>query len=286
MARTITEIKQAITGSVRDNLPGLSGSKSSEWGLWAYIVAVAIHAFELILDAFRQEINALTSRITPGTMRWYAEMCKRFQNGDSLEFDETTALLYYPVDNPDKRIIEVAAVSERTGESGYLSIKVAKKDGDGKIIELDKTELYNFKAYIDAIKFAGCKVDIVSTNADQLYYRLTVYHDPAVPSESIRTAAEAALERFKTSIDFDGVVYRQKLIDTIMDVEGVTTCVLDSLKQHSYQDKDDHDWTDVGTHATLDAGYFEWADGSVADMKCEIVVKTINELLNPTDNGH
>ena len=134
MARTIEQIKTAIIDSVNANMPGMSGSAVAEWRLWAYIVAVAIHYFEIIMDLFRREIDTLTAQITPGTVRWYAEMCKRFQNGDSLAFDEKTALLAYPTVNDAKRIIEVAAVSEGKDESNKLFIKVAKKDDAGNVV--------------------------------------------------------------------------------------------------------------------------------------------------------
>ena len=266
MARTIAEIKQSITDNVNNSLPGLSGSRTAEWGLWAYIMAAAIHAFEVILDLFKQEINSLTSRITPGTIRWYAEMCKRFQNGDSLMFDEDTALLYYPETDEKKQIIAMAAVSETKDNDGtVLSIKVAKKDAQGHIVELNQEELYNFQAYIDAVKFAGCRTEVISTNADRIYSDLTVYHDPAIPSETVKADAEAALEQFKVSIDFDGVLYRQKLIDAVMGVNGVTTCVLSALEQHSSKDNGLDAWHPIDTHATLEAGYFDWADGSKSD---------------------
>ena len=279
MARTIEQIKTAIINSVNENMPGMSGSAVAEWRLWAYIVAVAIHYFEIIVDLFRKEIDTLTAQITPGTIRWYAEMCKRFQNGDSLVFDEKTALLAYPTVNESKRIIEVAAVSEGKDESNKLFIKVAKKK-DGKIVELDSAEYNNFLAYIDAIKFAGCQTEVISTKADQIYYDLVVYHDPAIANETIMADVEAALESFKTSIDFNGILYRQKLLDAVMGVNGVTTCVLLDFKQHSYQSASDDDWRPIDTHADLDAGYFEYADGSVGDVECSVSVRSVNELLN------
>lgn len=280
MARTIAEIKEAIRLNVDEQIPSLSTSKTAEWSLWVYIVAVAIHAFELVLDLFKLEINGLTNRITPGTVRWYAEMCKRFQNGDSLEFDEETALLYYPVEDPGKQIIEVAAVSEGKDDSNHLFIKVAKKDAQGKIVELSSDELYNFTSYIDAIKFAGCQTEIISTKADQIQYHLTVYHDPAIPGDTIMADVPAALEAFKTSIDFDGILYRQKFLDAVMDVDGIVTCVLEDFCRHSYQSESDEDWDDIDTHTELDAGYFEYADGSVDGRQCVIDVKSINDLIN------
>lgn len=280
MARTIEQIKSSIIDSVNTKMPGMSSSAVAEWRLWAYIVAVAIHYFEIIMDLFRKEIDTLTAQITPGTVRWYAEMCKRFQNGDSLVFDDKTALLAYPVVNDAKRIIEVAAVSEGKDESNKLFIKVAKKDDAGKIVELDTVEYNNFLAYIDAIKFAGCQTEVISTKADQIYYDLVVYHDPAIANETILADVEAALEAFKTSIDFNGILYRQKMLDAVMGVNGVTTCVLSNFKQHSYQSASDDDWRAIDTHAELDAGYFEYADGSVGDVECNIAVRSVNELIN------
>lgn len=266
-ARTIEEIQEVITGNAKQNISGLSNSKTAEWNLWASIVATAIHAFELIMELFAKEIDALTTRITPGTIRWYAEMCKRFQNGDTLAFDTGTALLYYPKKDPAKQIIAVAAVSEKQDTAGAVSIKVAKKDAQGHIVELSPSELYNFKNYIDSIKFAGSRTEVNSTKADLIYYDLTVYHDTTKSSEEIRGDITKALEQFKVSIDFDGVLYRQKLLDAVMDVAGVTTCALNALEQHTYKDQDPSVWHSVDTHALLESGYFDWADDSEPEQK-------------------
>ena len=87
------------------------------------MVAAAIHAFEIILDLFRQEVDELTAKITPGTKLWYAEMCYRFQNGHTLVFDKNTAQFYYEQDDPDSRIVKVVAVNE---VYKMISIRVAK----------------------------------------------------------------------------------------------------------------------------------------------------------------
>ena len=281
MARTIETIQELINKDVEAKWQGLSKSKSAEWKTWTFIIATAIHAFELILDLFRKEVDTLTNKITPGTLRWYAEMCKRFQNGDKLEFDKNTALLYYPEKNEERQIVKVASVSEGK-ESNSLFIKVAKyKDNNTKEYgELDDNEMANFKSYMDAVKFAGCNTEIISTHADLLYYKMAVYHDPAVPNDTIRKEVVQALNNFKDTIDFDGVVYRQKMIDAVMDVSGVTTCVLESLQQHSYQSENKQDWRDVDTHTALDAGYFNWSEEK--DKKCELQIFTVNELLNPS----
>ena len=137
MARTINDIQQSIITDLQTYFPKLSTSKVAEWRLWTYVVAAAIHAFEIILDLFRQEVDELTTKITPGTKLWYAEMCYRFQNGHTLVFDKNTAQFYYEQDDPDSRIVKVVAVNEAYK---MISIRVAKTDGEGRIIPLDDSE--------------------------------------------------------------------------------------------------------------------------------------------------
>jgi len=137
MARTINDIQQSIITDLQTYFPKLSTSKVAEWRLWTYVVAAAIHAFEIILDLFRQEVDELTAKITPGTKLWYAEMCYRFQNGHTLVFDKNTAQFYYEQDDPDSRIVKVVAVNE---VYKMISIRVAKTDGEGRIVPLDDNE--------------------------------------------------------------------------------------------------------------------------------------------------
>ena len=278
MARSITEIQEAIREKVSASVPvRLSSSKTSEWSLWTYVVAVAIHAFELVLDLFRKEMETLTSEATPGTLRWYAEMCRRFQYGDELVYNPDTGMLSYPQTDESKRIIAAVAVSEAATEEGAMAIfvKVAKQEG-GKLVELDEAEKRALVNYLDAIRFVGCQVETISSNADSICYDLTVYHDPLIPEGTVRAEVEEALTAFKTTIDFDGVLYRQRLLDAVMEVDGVVTCKLDGLLRHSYQTDG---WVIVETHSTLDAGYFEFAEEEVEGKKCVLNVVSVNELL-------
>ncbi|MDE6493019.1 MAG: hypothetical protein K2O66_01105 [Bacteroidales bacterium] len=277
MAKTIESIQEEIIDGVKKEVPVLAGeespSKTSEWKLWTHIVATVIHAFEHILDLFRKEVDTLTNKITPGTVRWYAEMCKRFQYGHPLVFDEDTALLYYE-DTADEASKIIAAVSITESDT-TLAIKVAKyKNQEKKELEsLNQEELKEFKDYIDAIKFAGCKTDVTSSDADEMRYTMTVYRNPAYGEEVLRENVLEALQVFKTSVDFDSVVYRQKLIDAVMHVDGVTTCDLTLLEHIRTQDDETVVSTKIGTHTVLQAGYFNWTEDS------ELVIKTVNELI-------
>lgn len=267
MARTIKEIQDGIILSLQEQSElTLSTSKVAEWRLWTYIVAVAIYTFEIILDAFRSEMDTLTYKITPGTVRWYAEMCYRFQNGHELAFDAEKAMLYYPQDDPDARIVKVVAIREETNK---LTIKAAKQDESGKMVPLSLEERYNFTGYIDAIKFAGVDTNIISTTEDLIRYRLEVYYDTSTPVTTVNENIVSGLETFKSSLGFDSMIYTQKFIDAVMHAEGVVTCKLISMQRKG---STDNDFIPVDICSELVSGYFEY------DNDSELILKASKEL--------
>lgn len=254
MARTIKEIQQSMIDSLAVERPDLSPSASAEWRLWTWVVATAIHLFEAVLDRFRTEIEAVSDKITPGTVRWYVEQCRRFQNGHELLFDDRTAQLYYAEEDPEARIIDVVAVSE---DNGRLNIKVAKRDENNHIVPLSADELHNFSGYIDAIKFAGIETATVSTNADQVRYDLEVFYDPAVPATMVRERVEAALDAFRSEQDFDSTLYRQQFVAAALSAEGVVTADLHGLERKGTGMET---FAPVGVADELEAGYFDYTD--------------------------
>lgn len=259
--RTIKEIQEQAIVSLKSltNIK-LSTSAVAEWRLWTYVTAGAIHAFEIILDMFRQEIDTLTNKITPGTVRWYAEMCYRFQDKHELLFDEKTAMLYYAKDDEAARIVKIVAISEKQNS---LLIKAAKIDNTGKIIPLTLEEKYNFTAYIDAIKFAGVQTDVISTTEDKIRYRLQVWFDPAMPNTLVRENIVKALDEFKAAQGFDSMIYSQKLVDAVMATSGVITCKLVSLERKGTSDAD---FKAIDVFSELESGYFEYADDSTLEL--------------------
>lgn len=261
MSRTIKEIQEQATATLRGQTDiKLSTSAVAEWRLWTYVTAAVIHSFELILDMFRQEIDTLTNKITPGTVRWYAEMCYRFQNKHELLFDEKTAMLYYAKDDEPARIVKIVAISERQNS---LLIKAAKIDNTGKIIPLTLEEKYNFTAYIDAIKFAGVQTDVISTTEDKIRYNLQVWFDPAIPNTLVRENITKALNKFKAAQGFDSMIYSQKLTDTVMATAGVVTCKLASLERKGTSDAE---FKPIDVFSELESGYFEYSDDSVLEL--------------------
>lgn len=269
MARTIKDIQDSIALELQNKKLKLSDSNVAEWRLWTYVFAAAIHSFEVILDLFKKEIDIITNKITPGTIRWYAEMCYRFQNGHELLFDDKTAMLYYAKEDLAAQIVKVVAVSEGVSDkSKSIFIKAAKLNKAGKVIPLSGEELLNFSCYIDAIKFAGIETEVISTVADTILYDIDVYFEPAIPNTIVRTNIQNALKEFKTAIGFDSMIYKQKFIDTIMNVEGVVTCNLKSLSRKSYEGA----FVNIDIYSELQSGYFEY------DEACILNTISIKEL--------
>lgn len=260
MARKIKEIHAEMAAELRAKHPDLSTSAVGEWRLLTWVVATAINTFEAVLDMSRAEIDAVADKITPGTVRWYVEQCKRFQNGHELKFNAQTAQLYYERDDPSARIVSVVAVTEGAER---LSIKVAKVDAQNKIVPLTADELYNFTGYVDSIKFAGIETITVSTSADRLRYNAEVWFDPAVPVTAVRADVLSALDRFRTQIGFNSMLYRGRLLDAIMGVKGVVTVDLKGLDRKGTSMAD---FATVGVADELESGYFDYNEDSILTL--------------------
>ncbi|MEG1572834.1 MAG: hypothetical protein RR328_04700 [Bacteroidales bacterium] len=266
--RTIREIQSSMEASIKEKGLTLSPSAVAEWRLWAYVFAVCVHSFELVLDVFQKEIDTLTSKITPGTVRWYAEMCYRFQNGHELLFDPKTAMLFYAQEDEKAKIVKVVAVTEGQNR---IFIKAAKIDANGKIIPLKADEIHNFSCYVDAIKFAGVQTDVISTTEDKIRYEIDVYFNPSIPSTTIADNVKERLQKFKTEIGFDSMIYKQKFIDAIMSVEGVVTC---DLKTFERKGASMNEFVSIQIFAELESGYFEY---DAASKLTPISIKEIKQ---------
>lgn len=260
MARSITQIKADITGKLQASF-ALSSSAAAEWRLWVHCMAYAIYMFELVLDAFKSEMDADAQKTTAGTLTWYNDKCYEFQQGHELVFNQTTGLLEYETVDDAARVIKIASVN--VAEDGTLFFRVATKDENGEIVPIGNMQLINFKNYIDAIKFAGTKSAIISTDADLVRYEMTVYYNPATPVETIRANVLAALDDFKTSQKFGGVIYRHKMLEAVTSVNNVVTGKLTALSRKGTEDAG---FIDIDTLAYLHAGYFNYTDDSVLTL--------------------
>lgn len=266
MARTIEQIKQTITANLTTSL-SLSSSAAAEWRMWVHCAAYAIYAFEVILDAFQKEMDNKADTIVPGSLTWYTEMCYRFQFGHELLFDRNTAMLYYAKEDEEAKIIRIASVNER---DRVLLFKVATKDAEGLIIPLSDIQLLNFKNYLDAVKFAGSRTQVISTQPDVVRYSVKVWYDPATPTTVLDETIAASLDEFRTEQWFGGMIYSSDFLDAVKRVDGVVTAKVIQLERKGCLDED---FVPIDVRADLYAGYFNYAEEG-----CTIELISINDL--------
>lgn len=266
MARTIDEIKKDITAKLTAKFE-LSVSAAAEWRMWVHCVSYAIYVFEVILDAFQAEMDNKADTIVPGSLTWYTEMCYRYQFGHELLFNRDTALLYYDKEDTDAQIIKIASVKE---VDRLLLFKVATKDADDVIVPLSEVQLLNFRNYLDAVKFAGSKTQVISTQPDIVRYHVKVWYDPATPTTVLEENIKTSLDSFRTEQWFGGMVYASGFQDAIKRVSGVVTAKLLSFERKGIQDDD---YIPIDVRADLYAGYFNYADEG-----CTVELININDL--------
>lgn len=260
MARTIQQIETSITERLQATFT-LSTSAAAEWRLWVHAVAYCVYLFEIVLDTFKAEMDADAEKEVAGTVTWYNDKCYEFQMGHELVFNETTGLLEYKKDDEAARVVKIASVN--VAEDNTIFFRVATQDEDGQIVPLTSNQLLNFKNYVDAIKFAGTKSQVISTDADLVKYDIKVYYNPANPVATVQEAVLASLEAFKTSQKFGGVIYSHKLLEAVTTVTGVVTAKLVSLSRKGTEDEG---FIAIDTMATLHAGYFNYTEDSKLEM--------------------
>lgn len=216
--RTITEIQnEIITAKNADaNLSALnSTSLTAVWRLWTYITAVAIYVHEALWDKHKIEINALVETAIWGTPKWYVATSKKFQYGDAVE--QLVDNQPYSIVDTAKQIVTFASYREAFG---IIVLKVAK-GAIGSQVALTAPEKTAFEGFISKMKGAGDRVNVVSLPADALRIMATIYYDAQYPLATVQANVLDAINNFLFGLPFDGLLYKNKLVDAIDDATGV-----------------------------------------------------------------
>lgn len=232
MSRTLTEIyNEAVeTRSKYLELTELTNdSKMSIINAFTWVTAAAIYSFETLLDVFTTDIaKTFTQRIN-GTSAYYANAMLKWQYGDDLIINDEGTAFHYATEDTTKRLITHVSYQEYYNEEfkdNILILKVATGEGSS-LSQLSDEELIAARAYLNQIKFAGVKCNVVSRRGDVLVPRVTVYYDGAITKEELYDNIDTALIDFIVNMKFDSLVYSQKIIDAIQKVEHVTDVHID-----------------------------------------------------------
>ena len=232
MSRTLTEIyNEAVeTRNKYLELTELTNdSKMSIINAFTWVTAAAIYSFETLLAVFTTDIaKTFTQRIN-GTSAYYANAMLKWQYGDDLIINDEGTAFHYATEDTTKRLITHVSYQEYYNEEfkdNILILKVASGEGRS-LSQLSDEELIAARAYLNQIKFAGVKCNVVSRRGDVLVPRLTVYYDGAITKEELYDNIDTALIDFIVNMKFDSLVYSQKIIDAIQKVEHVTDVHID-----------------------------------------------------------
>ena len=175
------------------------------------------------------DISEVIDNRINGTPDYYANALLQYQQGDELVVREDGLAFGYAQVDETKRIITQVSYVESTDDSNLdskLILKVATGT-KGHLEALPAAELVPVNAYIGKLKFAGTRIEVISTKGDVLVPRLTVFYDGAVPEEEMYDAIEERIRDYITGIDFDAAVYVSRLTDGIRQAEHVTDVYID-----------------------------------------------------------
>lgn len=232
MSRTIKDI---YNEAVRERQKRLelsefkSDSKMSVMNGILWVVAAVIYSFETLLDVFAVDITETINGRINGTPNYYANALLQYQKGDELIVREDGLAFGYASVDETKRIITQVSYVESTDDSNIdskLILKVAT-GSKGNLEAISPEELIPINSYINKIKFAGTRIEVISTKGDVLVPRLTVFYDGAIPESEMYDAIEARLKEYVMNIDFDAAIYVSRLMDAIRSAEHITDVYID-----------------------------------------------------------
>lgn len=232
MSRTLTDIYNEAVEARNQYLELTeltNDSKMSIINAFTWVTSAAIFSFEKLMDVFMLDIAAVFNNRINGTPAYYANALLKWQYGDELVVNEEGTAFQYPTIDEVKRLITHVSYQEYYSsefKDNVLILKVATGSGSN-LSRLTDEELIAARSYLNQIKFAGVKCNIVSRKGDVLVPRVTVYYDGAVSKEELYDKIDIALTQFIVDMKFDSLIYAQKVIDAIQKVEHVTDVYID-----------------------------------------------------------
>lgn len=195
--------------------------------IWA--VAAVIHSFETLLDVFAIDISQVINQRVNGTPHYYVNALLQYQKGDELVVREDGLAFGYADVDETKRIISQVSYTESTDNINLDSKLILKVAGGtkGNLSALPSDELPPINSYINKLKFAGTRIEIISRDGDVLIPRVQVYYDGAVPEAEVYDSLEEKLNNYIMAIPFDSSIYTSKIVESLRSAEHVTDVYID-----------------------------------------------------------
>ncbi|MCT4614560.1 MAG: hypothetical protein N4A49_06760 [Marinifilaceae bacterium] len=256
MARTVNEIQNQILDQIKSEIPQLnSTSKTAIYRLFSYIIACSIYLFEIILDNHKKDVDKIIEENKIGRIPWYVKLVKDFQLDTEIFIID--GIPKYKIIDEKKKIVKKVAIVEQEEK---LKIKLAKTK-DKKLVPLSETELLQLENYLDKTRIAGTSIELVSLNADKLYYEIDIYFDAIFNSDDVKNRLLDRMNLFRDNDSFDSVFKRHEFLSQILETEAVVDCKIRVLKA-----KQGEDIESIDLVYDVKAGYFNWDENSSINM--------------------
>ncbi len=204
-----------------------STSKTAEFNLWKFVFSAMSYIQEQIWGEAKAEIQQIVDDGIPGTDRWFQKELLKFQYGDTLTFNNTTAKYSYALIDLTKQIIKRCAV---VSNGGLTQIKVATEDGSGNPIALTAPQLTAFASFMRQIQWTGANIgNPISFSSDKLNAPMTVYYNGTVNLDDLKPLVQAAYNLYLTNLLFNGeykVTAHQDKVQAVANVNDVVMGVV------------------------------------------------------------
>ncbi len=233
MARSINQIYSEIITERNKRLELSefnSDSKMSIMNGIAWCIAAAIYSFESLMDVFMVDIAKVVENRVNGTPIYYINAIKRYQKGDELLVREDGLAFGYAETDESKQIVTQASYIESSSDvnvDNKLILKVATGES-GKLEAIESEELVLIQSYINKIKFAGTRIEVISRKGDVLIPRLSVYYDGAALESDVYSYIEEQLNLYMQNISFDSAIYVSDIIAAIRKAQHVKDVYIDT----------------------------------------------------------
>lgn len=267
---TIENIKNQILAEKanQEALEGLtSASKTSLYGLWAYIVAVAMWTMYSAWDIFSIEMDQKIREQKLYSLLWFRNMALEYRHGHPL--NETTGEYsgegYSDAEIEAAQVVSRAAVIEvEINNRKHLWIKMAKTENE-TLVRLNDAERAGVEQYFARIKPAGTKIITFSEKPDDLKLDITFFYNPLVMDENgaridgtDNEPVQTAINGYLKNLKFNGEFILSELVDILQNIEGCADReVYINKAEANYVDPPN--WTKIESSYIANSGYMEIA---------------------------
>lgn len=232
-----------------------SSSSTSIWRLMLYVVAFGTNILERMWDIYQGEVNDAIEALLPHRAKWYRDKVLAFMKDKTLMADtdryDTTGM---SDDDIQKAQVVKHAVASENSDSSLLTIKVAGEADDGRRAPLDDRYARQLEAYIQEIKDAGVRFQLVNKAGDLFNCEVDIYYNAMKDPATIVYDCENAIRDYIENLPFNGAFSNMAMIDVLQAVDGVRIAEL--VKSESRPDGAIA-FAEIDAFVVPDAGYFK-----------------------------